>query len=427
MALSWSVNHYGDTVFTIDPEAPSAEVVRQLSRELATNVPRGALLTLESRDSQERLLSEAVKLGFRVYSVKGEAVTLRYWAQPGADKIFCGPFTATSAAGMVVDARGKILFVRQRYAGSGARMVLPAGYTDPGESVAECAAREVFEETGIRAEVVSLLLIREMQRHENPLYSTSMQFVFLMRPMDYSAEALTPKPDEDEIAEARWVPHEEYVKEEFTQHAWDLFPATLRAAALHGAIRPPGLESDADWTCGIGVAPGLPSHAGTSTLYLPAPITGGLSSVSRLTDTPLAQPASAVAAAAGLPATLLSRPDDQWTWLPPTSPPESATGEGDARVPLGVETIAQHRSAARHLFTWHQPTTLSRDSPRWMTHPTSAILTGTRDAQLLARGGKSAVQAHKSIFARLTGMAIAAAVGVGAGFYLGKRRAEAYE
>ena len=77
---------------------------------------------------------------------------------------------------------------------------------DPHEMVANCAERELFEETGIRAKFRRVVYIRELTHQ---LYdSNDLYFVSLM---DVTAEALTEmKICEKELTDYKWVPLEEY-------------------------------------------------------------------------------------------------------------------------------------------------------------------------------------------------------------------------
>src|SRR4051794_41330248 len=61
------------------------------------------------------------------------------------------------AVGVVVSAGGKILLTRRNHERKMGEWSFPAGFVDAGENVVEAAAREAFEETGVRVTVGSLL------------------------------------------------------------------------------------------------------------------------------------------------------------------------------------------------------------------------------------------------------------------------------
>ncbi|MBN8209878.1 NUDIX hydrolase [Bacillus sp. NTK071] len=64
------------------------------------------------------------------------------------------------AAAGIVESEGKYLVVKKKYGGLKGQWSFPAGFVDAGETVDEAAVREVFEETGIIAETVSIAGIR---------------------------------------------------------------------------------------------------------------------------------------------------------------------------------------------------------------------------------------------------------------------------
>lgn len=67
-----------------------------------------------------------------------------------AFRAFAADFTPVEAAGgVVVDDRGEWLIMRRN-----GRWDLPKGHLECGECAEECAAREIEEETGVRADVV---------------------------------------------------------------------------------------------------------------------------------------------------------------------------------------------------------------------------------------------------------------------------------
>merc|ERR1712039_1164446 len=67
----------------------------------------------------------------------------------------------------------------------------PTGLVDGGEDVAAAAVREVREETGVEAEVVSLVAVREAHGITSGVQgSSNLYFVFLMRPVSRAAEQM---------------------------------------------------------------------------------------------------------------------------------------------------------------------------------------------------------------------------------------------
>jgi 8-oxo-dGTP pyrophosphatase MutT (NUDIX family) len=58
------------------------------------------------------------------------------------------PLWLATAAGIVLDGDGRLLLGRRADTG---RWAIPGGIVDPGEEPADCAVREIFEETGVIA------------------------------------------------------------------------------------------------------------------------------------------------------------------------------------------------------------------------------------------------------------------------------------
>lgn len=110
------------------------------------------------------------------------------------------------AAGIVAfDEEGKLLMVRQyRYPVGQELLELPAGKIDPGETPLQCATRELQEETGYKAEKLTLL------GRVYPAATYDVETVYL-----YYAQGLTPAQqqlDEDELLSVEHVDFDEAVR-----------------------------------------------------------------------------------------------------------------------------------------------------------------------------------------------------------------------
>ncbi|HVN16974.1 MAG TPA: NUDIX hydrolase [Anaerolineales bacterium] len=104
-----------------------------------------------------------------------------------------------SVAIVPVDANGNLLFVRQyRHAAEKDVLEVPAGTMEEGEDPAECAAREIREETGFAAG--KLEKIGEF--YLAPGYSTEFMRVYLAR--DLKHDPL--KADDDEFLSLESIP-----------------------------------------------------------------------------------------------------------------------------------------------------------------------------------------------------------------------------
>jgi ADP-ribose pyrophosphatase len=109
---------------------------------------------------------------------------------------------AGSAVMMAVDARGRVLLVRQyRLPARAMLWELPAGRLDPGEKPLQAARRELEEETGYRARTWKKL----RSLYPSPGYVAEKMTVYLATGLIKGA----PKPMEDERITCRWfTPHE---------------------------------------------------------------------------------------------------------------------------------------------------------------------------------------------------------------------------
>jgi len=104
-----------------------------------------------------------------------------------------------------VDQNGNVLLVRQyRHAAEQDLLELPAGTLDDDEEPEVCAAREIREETGMQASILTKL----GDFYLAPGYSTEFMHVFLATGLSYNPLA----PDVDEFLSVETVPVAEAIQ-----------------------------------------------------------------------------------------------------------------------------------------------------------------------------------------------------------------------
>lgn len=108
--------------------------------------------------------------------------------------------------GAVVERDGRLLLVRHQKPGRDPYWVLPGGRLEPGETIPECAVRELAEETGLTAEFTEVLYVSEFMREGRHTVDVTVRAT-----ADADEEArLGSDPEVEEgseptLAELRWV------------------------------------------------------------------------------------------------------------------------------------------------------------------------------------------------------------------------------
>ncbi len=113
------------------------------------------------------LVASAVDLGFSYHHADENGLQLVYKVNseafiPGYATHYIG------VGGVLIDSQNQILVIQERHH-TRKHFKLPGGALDPGEHISDAAIREVFEETGIRSEFISLNCFRHWHgyRHGN--------------------------------------------------------------------------------------------------------------------------------------------------------------------------------------------------------------------------------------------------------------------
>ena len=131
---------------------------------------------------------------------------------------------------VVVERKGALLLVRHQKPDRKPYWVLPGGRLEPGETIPECAGRELAEETGITAGFSGVLYVGEFLREGRH----TIDVVARMELEGDGEATLGSDPEvepgtEPTLREVRWVSFEELLEIE-------LLPASVKEALLRDAV-----------------------------------------------------------------------------------------------------------------------------------------------------------------------------------------------
>jgi 8-oxo-dGTP diphosphatase len=93
---------------------------------------------------------------------------------------------------------GKILLGKRKNIFGDGHYSTPAGHIEPGETVMECAGRELFEETGIHAKGFEFICARLLKDYEINGQKAHEYVAFAVRPKKWSGEPKLTEPDKTE-------------------------------------------------------------------------------------------------------------------------------------------------------------------------------------------------------------------------------------
>lgn len=155
-------------------------------------------------------VSAAIAAGFSYHHATAEYLQLTRWLptdEPSPLPRYA--FTTVGVGGVVVNDRGEVLMVQERVSPN-PRMQgswkLPGGLAEPGEDFAATVAREVSEETGVRAKLDGVVSLRHSHGRrfgQGDVYVV----VRLHAPAEGGGDAI--QLDQGELADARWMSEDE--------------------------------------------------------------------------------------------------------------------------------------------------------------------------------------------------------------------------
>eukprot|EP00887_Chlorella_sp_A99_P002056 scaffold18.g2056.t1 len=193
-------DRYGGLV--VDDAAALPHTPEDMAARLAAALPawrqrgyQGIWLRIPA--AQAALISPALQAGFEFHH-----------AEPGYAMLTCWLPADVGVGAFVLNGRREVLVVQERWGPLRGQNVwkMVTGLVASGEDISEAAAREVLEETGVRASFAAVLAMR--QAHGIAVGQKSdLFFVTALRP-EPGQEVLTPQAEE--VVAAAWMPLEEF-------------------------------------------------------------------------------------------------------------------------------------------------------------------------------------------------------------------------
>lgn len=165
---------------------------------------RKNLIWLTLPIDQSHLIAEATAQGFTFHNCEERTITLIHKPKPDTFVPFI-PTHTVGAGALIQNDQQEILLIKE-HGMQGYK--LPGGHVELGEPIGESVVREVWEETGVTAEFESILGITT--KHPFQFGKSNMYIVCKLT----ATEETINIQDVDEIAEAKWVPVNEFLQDE---------------------------------------------------------------------------------------------------------------------------------------------------------------------------------------------------------------------
>ncbi|XP_047334935.1 nudix hydrolase 2-like isoform X2 [Impatiens glandulifera] len=150
--------------------------------------------------------------GFRYHHAEPHYIMLVHWIPKTADTIPANASHRIGIGAIILNDIGELLVVQEkngRLKGTGIWKI-PTGVVDQGEDIFRAAIREVKEETGIDADFVDVVGLRET--HNCFFGKSDIFFLCMLRPLSFKLQK-----QELEIEAVQWMPLEEFAAQPFVQ------------------------------------------------------------------------------------------------------------------------------------------------------------------------------------------------------------------
>eukprot|EP01133_Synstelium_polycarpum_P003609 gene3609-4134_t len=164
------------------------------------NKRRGLWIKVPQTKSQ--IIPVLVKEGFSFHHCQQDYIMLTKWLPQETNRLPAYTSHFIGCGGIVINDKEEILLITEKQRPD--KWKIPGGALDVGEDICKTAVREVFEETGIVCEFVSVLGFRQLQNYA--FNRGDIYYVCALKPLSSEINM-----DPNEIAKCRWTPLKEFL------------------------------------------------------------------------------------------------------------------------------------------------------------------------------------------------------------------------
>jgi ADP-ribose pyrophosphatase YjhB (NUDIX family) len=208
--------------------AQSSVIFREALEQLLVTAKeqQKLLIWIDLTNKQSQHIAIALEMGFEFHNCEATRTTLTYRVEEDA-YIPVAPTHTVGVGAVVINDKNELLMVRDRIHTSRSLYKLPGGMLEHSQSLEEGVVRELWEETGIKGEVIKMVSL--LNSHPFTFNKSNMYIVFQLEALTKEINVV----DTGEIEFALWMPLEEFfAHEEMSQFQKDLVKATLESSGL---------------------------------------------------------------------------------------------------------------------------------------------------------------------------------------------------
>ncbi|GAM25686.1 hypothetical protein SAMD00019534_088610, partial [Acytostelium subglobosum LB1] len=189
-----------DTTQYPDDVATFEQQLKDTLKYWIENKRRGIWIKIPQSKSQ--FIPVLVAEQFSFHHCQEDYLMLTRWLPSDANRLPDYTSHFIGCGGLVINEKNEILLITEKQRPD--RWKIPGGALDAGEDICKTPVREVFEETGVRTEFVSVLGFRQI--HNYAFNRGDIYYVCALRALSTEINI-----DPNEIAKCKWAPVSEFI------------------------------------------------------------------------------------------------------------------------------------------------------------------------------------------------------------------------